>query len=142
MLGRLLWRVENSWGDDNGVKGFYVMNDSWFDEYVFEVAVRRSTLSAELQAAVDLAVEGRVAVYRVRLFKDDLEAAAKQSPDVVKLLDGKNVVKLSAARYMSQSGNSLPFDPMVGGQGRKSFSFFQALGAIFVFAHFLYLLAA
>ena len=48
------WRVENSWGDKNGRKGFYVMNDSWFDEYMFEVAVRREDLPAELQDALAL----------------------------------------------------------------------------------------
>ncbi|MHC5114111.1 MAG: C1 family peptidase [Planctomycetota bacterium] len=48
------WRVENSWGDENGVKGFYAMNDSWFDEYMFEIAARRSALPAELQAALDV----------------------------------------------------------------------------------------
>jgi bleomycin hydrolase len=47
------WRVENSWGSDTGRDGFYTMNDSWFDEYVFEIAARRSALPAELQAALD-----------------------------------------------------------------------------------------
>jgi bleomycin hydrolase len=47
------WRVENSWGDENGVKGFYTMNDSWFDEYVFEIAARKDRLPAELVAALD-----------------------------------------------------------------------------------------
>lgn len=48
------WRVENSWGADrSGRKGFYTMNDSWFDEYMFEIAARRSALPAELQAAFD-----------------------------------------------------------------------------------------
>ena len=47
------WRVENSWGTDKGKDGFYTMNDSWFDEYVFEIAARRSALPAELQAALD-----------------------------------------------------------------------------------------
>jgi bleomycin hydrolase len=47
------WRVENSWGDKDADSGFYTMNDSWFDEYVFEVAVRRSLLPAELQQALD-----------------------------------------------------------------------------------------
>lgn len=42
------WRVENSWGDENGQKGYYTMNDSWFDEYVFEVAVPRRVLPPEL----------------------------------------------------------------------------------------------
>ena len=48
------WRVENSWGDEHGAKGFYTMNDSWFDEYVFEIAARRSDLPPELMAALDL----------------------------------------------------------------------------------------
>jgi bleomycin hydrolase len=46
------WRVENSWGSDRGKDGFYTMNDSWFDEYVFEIAARRSALPEELQRAV------------------------------------------------------------------------------------------
>ncbi len=40
------WRVENSWGDkDSGRKGYYTMNDSWYDEYMFEIAAPRSYLS-------------------------------------------------------------------------------------------------
>ncbi len=47
------WRVENSWGDEYGRKGFFVMNESWFDAYMFEIAVRRSYLSeSELRALV------------------------------------------------------------------------------------------
>ena len=48
------WRVENSWGADKGRKGFYAMNDSWFDEYVFEIAARRESLPAQLQQALQL----------------------------------------------------------------------------------------
>ena len=33
------WRVENSWGDRNGEKGFYIMSDKWFDEFLYEVVV-------------------------------------------------------------------------------------------------------
>ncbi len=47
------WRVENSWGDEKADSGFWTMNDSWFGEHVFEIAVRRSALPAELQAAFD-----------------------------------------------------------------------------------------
>ncbi len=47
------WRVENSWGDEHGEKGFYTMNDSWFHEYVFEIAARRDRLPQHLQAALD-----------------------------------------------------------------------------------------
>jgi bleomycin hydrolase len=48
------WRVENSWGEDNGQKGYFVMNDNWFDEYTFEIAARKEYLPADLQAALDL----------------------------------------------------------------------------------------
>ncbi len=47
------WRVENSWGDENGQRGFYTMNDSWFAEYTFEIAARKSSLPQELQDALD-----------------------------------------------------------------------------------------
>ncbi len=47
------WRVENSWGEKHADKGFYTMNDSWFDEHMFEIAARKSSLPAELQAALD-----------------------------------------------------------------------------------------
>ncbi|HEX5505038.1 MAG TPA: C1 family peptidase [Thermomicrobiales bacterium] len=47
------WRVENSWGEENGQKGYYTMNDSWFDEYTFEIAARKSELPAELRRALD-----------------------------------------------------------------------------------------
>jgi bleomycin hydrolase len=47
------WRVENSWGADRGKDGFYTMNDSWFGQYVFEIAARKSALPAELQSALE-----------------------------------------------------------------------------------------
>ena len=46
------YRVENSWGDDRSDKGFDTMNDSWFGEHVFEVAVRIADLPAELAGAL------------------------------------------------------------------------------------------
>jgi bleomycin hydrolase len=48
------WRVENSWGAEKGQKGFYIMNDGWFDEHMFEIAARREYLPAKLQKALDL----------------------------------------------------------------------------------------
>jgi bleomycin hydrolase len=47
------WRVENSWGDERGVKGYYLMNDNWFDAYMFEIAAHRKYLSADLLRALD-----------------------------------------------------------------------------------------
>ena len=48
------WRVENSWDNKVGNKGFFLMNDSWFAEYMFEIAVPKEYLSPELQSALDL----------------------------------------------------------------------------------------
>jgi bleomycin hydrolase len=47
------WRVENSWGDESADKGLWTMNDNWFGEHVFEIAVRRESLPAELRSALD-----------------------------------------------------------------------------------------
>jgi bleomycin hydrolase len=33
------WKVENSWGDKSGEKGWFRMSDAWFDEYVYQVVV-------------------------------------------------------------------------------------------------------
>ena len=48
------WRVENSWDDKIGNKGFFLMNDSWFAEYMFEIAVPKEYLPPELQKALEL----------------------------------------------------------------------------------------
>ena len=45
------WRVENSWGKDFGNDGFYIMDDAWFDEFVYQIAVPKSLLTAEERAA-------------------------------------------------------------------------------------------
>ncbi|GHU76821.1 bleomycin hydrolase [Clostridia bacterium] len=45
------WKVENSWGEDSGQKGYYIMTDAWFSEYNYQVVVHKKYLSAEqLQA--------------------------------------------------------------------------------------------
>ncbi|MDA9471791.1 aminopeptidase C [Enterococcus sp. 5H] len=43
------WKVENSWGEKVGAKGFFVMSDAWMDEYTYQIVVRKEFLSAELQ---------------------------------------------------------------------------------------------
>ncbi len=39
------WRVENSWGDEKGCKGFFVMSDDWFDQFTYQVVIHKKHLS-------------------------------------------------------------------------------------------------
>ena len=47
------WRVENSWNDKVGDKGFCLMNDSWFAEYMFEISAPKSYLPKDILDAWD-----------------------------------------------------------------------------------------
>ena len=42
------WKVENSWGTKVGEKGYFVMDDKWFNEYLFKVVVKKQYLPAKL----------------------------------------------------------------------------------------------
>lgn len=39
------WKIENSWGDEVGKKGYFVCSDRYFDEFVFECIIHRKHLS-------------------------------------------------------------------------------------------------
>ena len=48
------WRVENSWGsEDSGEKGFYTMNDNWYDEHMFEIAAPKDYLTDEMKSGLE-----------------------------------------------------------------------------------------
>ncbi|MGH1832349.1 C1 family peptidase [Enterococcus gilvus] len=47
------WKVENSWGEKVGDKGFFVMSDDWMDEYTYQIVVRKEFLTPEQLAAFE-----------------------------------------------------------------------------------------
>ena len=47
------WKVENSWGDKVGQKGYFVASDTWMDEYTYQIVVRKDFLTAEELAAYE-----------------------------------------------------------------------------------------
>ena len=49
------WKVENSWGDEPGEKGYFVMSDDWFTEYTYQVVVHKKYLTDEQRAELDQA---------------------------------------------------------------------------------------
>jgi len=49
----LKWRVENSWGVERGDKGYMLMTDRWFEEYLYEIAVSKRYLPSDLLAVLE-----------------------------------------------------------------------------------------
>lgn len=47
----LRWKVENSWGDKAGKKGYFIMSDDWMSLYAYQVVVNKKYLSEDLQKA-------------------------------------------------------------------------------------------
>lgn len=47
------FRVENSWGEDRGEKGYLVLDAEWYKEFVFEAVVDKKHVPADVLAAFD-----------------------------------------------------------------------------------------
>ncbi len=43
------WKIENSWGEKPGFKGYFVMSDSWFDKFVYQAVINKKYLSDDLK---------------------------------------------------------------------------------------------
>ena len=41
------WKIENSWGEDNGDKGYYVMSASFFDHFAYQAVILKKYLSED-----------------------------------------------------------------------------------------------
>lgn len=47
------WKVQNSWGEEPGQKGFFIMSDKWFGEFNYEVVINKKYLSSDLLKAYE-----------------------------------------------------------------------------------------
>lgn len=45
------WKIENSWGNDRGREGYFMMSDSWFDQFTYQAVIDKKYLSEEELAA-------------------------------------------------------------------------------------------
>lgn len=46
------WKVENSWGDKDN-KGYFIMNDNYFDEFVMEIIIKKDYLTEKQLKLLD-----------------------------------------------------------------------------------------
>lgn len=49
----LKWKVENSWGPNNGAQGCLIMSNRWFNEYMFRLVVDKKYVPENLQKEFD-----------------------------------------------------------------------------------------
>ena len=47
------WKVENSWGDKVGDKGYFVMSDDWLNEYTYQIVINKKYLEKELLDVIE-----------------------------------------------------------------------------------------
>ncbi|MCH3971500.1 MAG: C1 family peptidase [Oscillospiraceae bacterium] len=46
------WKIENSWSDKHGDKGYYQMSADWFDNFVYQAVIEKKYLSEKQQQAL------------------------------------------------------------------------------------------
>lgn len=41
------WKIENSWGEEAGQKGYFIASDAWFNEFTYQVVINKKYLSED-----------------------------------------------------------------------------------------------
>ena len=41
------WKIQNSWGEDRGFKGYFIGSRKWFREYAYQIVLNKKFLTEE-----------------------------------------------------------------------------------------------
>ena len=47
------WKIENSWGEDAGNKGYYIASDLWFEAFTYQVIINKKYLTDAWKQALE-----------------------------------------------------------------------------------------
>jgi bleomycin hydrolase len=47
------WKIENSWGDKSGNKGYYLASDSWFNKFVYQAVINKKYFTEKQLKALE-----------------------------------------------------------------------------------------
>ncbi|OZJ04758.1 hypothetical protein BZG36_01830 [Bifiguratus adelaidae] len=42
------WRVQNSWGNEHGDKGYWILTDEWFDQFVYQIVLEKTEVPKDI----------------------------------------------------------------------------------------------
>lgn len=95
------WRVQNSWGETAGTKGWFVMSDKWMDEFVYQAVVDPKSVSQRVLRDLKLTVARR-------FVSEEIQDVLKQEPKMwgFPFFPGLTYLKTDINRRLE------PWDPM------------------------------
>jgi len=47
------WKIQNSWGDKHGDKGYYLASDSWFNRFVYQAVINKKYMTDKQHKALE-----------------------------------------------------------------------------------------
>lgn len=95
------WRVQNSWGEAAGSKGWFVMSDNWMDEFVYQAVVDLRCVSAHTLWLDRKLINARFVSKDIR---DVLKKEPKMCVLALFLSNARKLIRFLQARFMGPHG--------------------------------------